>query len=138
MTKYVAPSIAVIATMSAGLGLIAPVMAADSSTSRVGLSLFFRNGVMAPITFVGNPSRYLNEIDIVSTAAPGSVDAGVQPLITNGGDFSVLNWTGVRQVEEEWKTATNGTFTRVRYYRGASWMTQLSIFTLRAVDASGN
>jgi hypothetical protein len=119
----------------------APSKADDDNSNNpvtgVGLSLFFRNTAMAPITFVGNPGRYLQEIDIVSTSVPGSVDAGVQPLITNGGDLAGLDWTGVHQVEETTTKAANGTFTRVRYYRGANWMTRLSTFTLRAMDAAG-
>ena len=35
----------------------------------VGLSLFFRNGQMAPLTLVGAAPRYLDEVDLVVTAA---------------------------------------------------------------------
>jgi hypothetical protein len=60
----------------------------------------------------------------------------VQPLRTSG-DFAGLDWTGIHQVEEEWRPVAGGTFTRVRYYRGANWMTRFSTFTLRGVDAGG-
>ena len=136
MTKRTAVLIAGI-SVTASLTTVGLVHSQGAtSVTSVGLSLFFRNGVMAPLTFVGNPGRYLQEIDIVSTSAPGSVDAGVQPLTTSG-DLAVLDWTGVHQVEEEWKT-TGTNFTRVRYYRGANWMTHLSTFALRAVDNGGN
>jgi hypothetical protein len=114
-----------------------PVSSEAAAVNGVGLSLFFRNGVMAPITFVGNPGRFLQEIDIVSTSPASTVDAGIQPLISNAGDFSQLDWAGVHQVEEQWTAAANGTFTRSRYYRGANWMTKLSTFTLTGVDAAG-
>lgn len=137
MTKSNLPAphaLAVLGTLIIG-GILAAVAATQSPS--VGLSLFFQNGAMSPLTFSGNPARYLQEIDIVSTSVAGTTDDGIQPL-QNSGDFAGLDWTGVHQVEEEWKTATNGTFTRVRYYRGANWMTRHSTFTLNAVDSNGN
>ena len=40
---------------------------ATSSQNPIGLSLFFQNGQMAPLTLVGDAPRYLQEIDIVAT-----------------------------------------------------------------------
>src|SRR5438270_6460932 len=57
----------------------------------VGLSLFFREGAIAPITLVGNPPRYLQEIDIVSSAMTPT-DQGVEPLIASGA-LGNLDWT---------------------------------------------
>ena len=113
------------------------VKASDNSEPQpVGLSLFFQNGQMPPITLVGAVQRYLSEIDITATAAPSSVDNGIQPLITNS-EFSGLDWTGIHMVEEDWRPPGDGTFTRQRFYRGANWMEQLSFFLLIPEDSQG-
>ncbi len=102
----------------------------------IGLSLFFTNGQAAPLRLIGNAPRYLQEIDIVESAASAS-DSGIQPLI-DGGTASALDWGGVQQVEEIWVPGLDGTFTRERYFREAKWMEIPSTFTAVAVDAGGN
>ena len=56
-----------------------------------------------PIAFVGNPGRYLKDIDIRLYHAPVSIDVGVQPLIASG-VLQGLGWTG-RHVEENGEDA---------------------------------
>lgn len=118
-----------------GLGLLT-FSQAQTQTSGVGLSLFFRNGAAQPLTFYGNPGRYLQELDITYESSASPADTGIDPL-RQSGDFANLDWTGVHMVEEEWKTAANGKFTRVRYYRGAVWMQRRSTFTITGLDSSG-
>ncbi len=102
----------------------------------IGLSLLFQNGAMAPVTLIGDAPRYLQEIDIVATASPSKTDQGIAPLMTNG-EFSSLDWSGVKMVEEDWRAPGDGTFTRQRFYRGAKWMIQESHFQLIPIDGNG-
>ncbi len=104
--------------------------------SPVGLSFFFQNGVANPITFRGNPTRFLQEIDISETVVT-TTDQGIQPLI-NGSAVSGMDWRGVTQVEEIWIPALDGTFTRERYFRNARWMENDGTFTVHALDAHGH
>lgn len=108
----------------------------SGTTGPIGLSLFFRNGQMAPITLVGDAPRYLQEIDIVATV-PSSGDQGIQPLI-QASELSSLDWTGVEIVEEDWRAAGDGTFIRQHFYRGARWMEKLSLFEVVPTDDTGN
>lgn len=117
------------------LSVSAGILSAQSGAGNVGLSLFFENGQMAPLIFYGNPSRYLQEIDVTYKSPPSPVDTGIDPL-KQAGDFANLDWTGVHMVEEEWR-ASGAKFTRVRYYRGAVWMYRRSTFTLTALDHNG-
>jgi predicted CXXCH cytochrome family protein len=107
----------------------------SSARPPVGLSLFFTNGAAAHETLVAGARRYVQEIDIVESA-PSATDEGITPLIESS-RFSSLNWTGTSLVEEIWVPSLDGTFTRERYYRGARWMEQTSVFTVQALDASG-
>src|SRR5262245_66646206 len=96
-----------------------PLAAADPPPEvGVGLSLFFQNGVMAPLSLVGDAPRYPQEIDILVTI-PGPDDRGIEPLVQNS-EFSSLDWRGVEMVEEDWRPAGDGTFIRQRFYRGAA------------------
>ena len=101
----------------------------------VGLSLFFQNGQMAPITSVGDAPRFLQEIDLTATVETAT-DEGIRPIIQNS-DFSSLNWRGVKMVEEEWRPAGDGTFIRQRFFRGAVWMEQESRFFVLPADDQG-
>ena len=112
------------------------VTASGPDQQPVGLSLFFQNGQMPAFTLVGTAPRYLSEIDIVATTAPSPVDAEIEPLIANS-EFSVLDWTGVHMVEEDWRPPGDGTFTRQRFYRGANWMEQFSFFLALPEDSHG-
>jgi len=105
------------------------------TASPIGLSLFFQNGAMAPLTLVGDAPRYLQEIDITATVT-SPTDEGVTPLIHTS-EFSSLDWTGVTQVEEDWRPAGDGTFTRQHFYRGAAWMEQASKFLVFPTDSTG-
>ena len=102
----------------------------------VGLSLFFQNGQAAPLKVLGNPPRFLQELDITESVASAS-DQGIAPLITNSA-VSTLDWRGVTQVEELWIPALDGTFTRERYYRNARWMEKSATFSVTALDAQGH
>ena len=114
-----------------------PSQANGSSAPKppVGLSLFFQNGRMAPITLYGDASRYLQEIDIVASVTT-QTDQGIEPLIRDS-EFSSLDWRGVKMVEEDWRLGLDGTFTRQRFYRGAKWMERPSIFLAIPTDDRG-
>ncbi len=104
----------------------------SGATEPVGLSLFFNDGAMAPLTLVGDAPRFLQEIDIVASVTT-EVDEGIAP-VTREGDLQRLDWTGIAQVEEDWRSAGDGTFTRQRFYRGARWMDQASVFEVTFLD----
>jgi len=64
------------------------VLGAQTGTSgSVGLSLFFQNEVMPPVTFFGNPSRYLQELDIATKTPASAIDAGIEPLKSTAEPF---------------------------------------------------
>jgi hypothetical protein len=111
------------------------VFGAEAATP-IGLSLFFQDGKMNPLTLVGDAPRYLQEIDIVASITSPS-DEGIQPLIENS-ELSSLDWSGVEMVEEDWRTPGDGTFIRQRFYRGAKWMEQPGLFQLVPTNAAGN
>jgi hypothetical protein len=106
-----------------------------ASVTPIGLSVFFNDGAMAPLTLVGDAPRYLQEIDITASVTTAA-DEGIDPVIRQG-DLSRLDWTGVHQVEEDWRPAGDGTFQRQRFYRGADWMGGPSVFELFAADENG-
>src|SRR5262245_13279104 len=106
--------------------LFLPMLVAASDTTAappsrpgppVGLSLFFQNGSAPPLRLQGSQPRYLQELDIVATITTDT-DQGVAPLAASG-DLADLDWRGVAFVEEDWRPAPDGTFTRQRFYRGA-------------------
>lgn len=101
----------------------------------IGLSLFFTDGSMEPVTLVGDAPRCLQEIDITATV-PSAADEGIEPVIRQG-DLSRLDWTGVHQVDEDWRPSGDGTFMRQRFYRGAAWMDAPSIFQVFPANAQG-
>lgn len=105
---------------------------AQDSSAAVALSLHFHNGSMKPLTFYGNPPRYLHELDIVIATQP-TLDDGIASLMTSSG----LDWRGVQMVEEDWRTSGDGTFQRQRFYRNAAWMNASSEFRVYPVDARG-
>ena len=128
---------AVAAAAATTLGIHTPWKVMASGEQSIGLSLFFQNSQMPVINLVGNHPRYLSEVDITATTPPSAVDAGIQPLITSS-EFSVLDWTGVQMVEEKWAPPGNGTYTRQRFYRGAAWMEQPSVFLVFPEDNRGH
>jgi hypothetical protein len=81
------------------VGGVVAAKRATSSPDAIGLSLFFQNAQMAPLTLVGDAPRYLQEIDIVATVET-TTDRGIEPIIEDS-DFSALDWRGVRQTREE-------------------------------------
>jgi hypothetical protein len=104
----------------------------------VGLALEIEQGVGVPLRVLAGHEFYINQIDI-RTAVAATVDEGVEGLEWEG-DFAMLNWHGVRQVDEEplLQADPNGTtYTRRRFYRRARWMEQSSTFTVRQVDEHG-
>ena len=108
----------------------------ESDERRVGLSLFFGDGQMAPIQLVGNPQRFIQEIDIVATAPSSKTDQGIEPVV-NGAEMARLDWSGIHQVEEDWRAPGDGTYTRQRFYRGARWMTRRSTFRVVPIGPNG-
>jgi hypothetical protein len=100
-----------------------------------GLSLLFSNGAAPAKLLVGNTPRFIQEIDLVESVA-SATDEGIQPLFTSS-RTAALDWEGVEQVEEIWVPALDATFTRERYFRGARWMEQPSVFRIRALNQNG-
>lgn len=135
MRTKICAGIAVLAFAVAALWLHAPAPVRADAQS-IGLSLFFQNSQMTPITLVGDHPRYLSEVDITATTPSSPVDNGIQPLISSS-EFSALDWTGVHMVEEDWRPPGDGTFTRQRFYRGANWMEQPSQFQVFPLDSQG-
>jgi hypothetical protein len=137
---------------STGLALAAPA-AADPPDGRgraprcdddeaVGLSLWwedgqvrFEDGGVRVVTLYGNAPRFVEELDLSATVVT-EVDRGVAPLAESG-DFAGLDWSGVQQVDEDWRPEFTGGFTRSRFYRGAAWMERPSVFRLQPKDARG-
>src|SRR5215471_21320599 len=93
------------ASLAAGAMTPAAIRAQQQSGA-VSLSLYFKDGMMKPLTFYGNPPRYINEIDIVATTSPKG-DDGIDSL-KQVGAYSKLDWTGVKMVEEDWRRAQDG------------------------------
>lgn len=122
----------------AGLGLtagLALTIGAQGTETPVGLSLFFQDSAMSPVTLAGTAPRYLQEIDLVATV-PSQGDLGIQPLLDHG-ELASLDWSGVKMVEEDWRPAGDGTFIRQRFYRHARWMERPSHFQVVPTDDSG-
>jgi hypothetical protein len=128
-------------TLTAGFALLGGILLSNAqalaagTADSVGLSLFFQNGTMAPITIVGDAPRYLQEIDITATVTTNT-DQGIMPVIQSS-EFSSLDWKGITLVEEDWRPAGDGTFTRQRFYRDAAWMEHDSNFLLFPTDSNG-
>jgi len=126
------------------VALIAAAVAGDaaygalpgrSEPAPVGLSVWFRNGEIAPIVLVGERPRFAQEIDITERIVTAT-DQGIEPLL-HSGELARLDWRGIHLVEEDWRTPGDGTFTRQRFYRGARWMERESTFTLTPKDRRG-
>ena len=105
--------------------------------SPVGLALEVDNGVPASLKVKAGETFFINQIDL-RAAISTSVDQGVNGLRT-AGDFASLAWQGVELADDDRSLAANmdGTFTRRRFYRGAQWMEQPSVFTVQPVNAEG-
>lgn len=120
-----------------------------SGAGRAGLGLYFLDGSWNPdlssfpdlerpttLTIVDGPRRFVQELFIVARA-PTTQEQGLDPLIENS-DLSVLDWTGVQAVDEDWRLESNGfTYQHQVFYRDAAWMNEASSFTVTARDASG-
>ena len=114
---------------------VATVGEALHAEAPVGLSLFFQNGQATPLKSLGNPPRFLQEIDITESVV-STTDQGIAPLIASAA-VRALDWRGVEQVEEIWIPGLDGTFTRERYYRNARWMENSAAFSVVPLDAKG-
>lgn len=110
---------------------------------RVGLSIWWEDGEVRnemgfpkSITLYENYRRFTHELDITA-AVETDTDQGITPIIEEG-DMSGLDWTGVHQVDEDWRPDPfDGTYMRTRFYRGARWMERLSLFLLTPLDDEG-
>jgi hypothetical protein len=99
----------------------------------VGLSLWFQNGAMAPTTLYGDFPRFLQEIDVVDSATTAD-DEGATPALAL---LPGVDWSGLHFIEEDWRAPGDGTWTRQRFYRGAKWMIEPSVFAALPVDEHG-
>lgn len=126
----------VVLAAAADVANATPSAAAAKCADPVGLSLFFRDGVAAPIDLVGDAPRFLQEIDITASVAT-TTDQGIDPLI-HSGQMANLDWRGIHFVEEDFRAAGDGTYTRQRFYRGARWMERDSTFVAIPKDAHGH
>ncbi len=109
----------------------------------IGLSLWWEDGQVRyedgsprSITLYGEHQRYMHELDVTATVRTDT-DQGISPLI-HSGDFAALDWSGVEEVDEDWRPEFTGGFTRSRFYRNAAWMERASYFYVVALDAHGN
>lgn len=125
------------AACALALCLLLPLLLAASTPQvpLVGLSLRFDNGAAPDLARIGDPRRYLQEIDLISTITT-TTDRGIRPVIESG-DLSALDWRGVEMVEEDWRAPGDGTWTRMRFYRNARWMESPSSFVVLGLDARG-
>lgn len=113
------------------------------NTKAVGLSLWWKNGKVRmddgspkTVRLYEDFPRYVRELDI-SSSMETDTDQGIRPIMTQG-DLAGLDWAGVEHVETLWRPVAGGEgFTRQRFYRGARWMEQHSIFALVPVDGQG-
>lgn len=108
---------------------------AQAHEPAVGLSLFFRDGAMAPLELVGSHRRFLQEVDIMASVTTPN-DEGIGP-VTQTGDMAQLDWRGLQEVETDWRPAGDGTWTRQRFFRGARWMERPGLMWVAPVDARG-
>ncbi|MEO6103353.1 MAG: hypothetical protein ABIP44_06910 [Pseudoxanthomonas sp.] len=117
------------------LGLPFVLSASAPPTPLVGLSVRFENGVGPDLARIGDPLRFLQEIDVISTRET-STDRGIAPVIESG-DLAALDWRGIQLVEEDWRAPGDGTWTRMRFYLGARWMQSNGAFVALGTDARG-
>ncbi len=103
----------------------------------IGLALEVENGAGVPLRVKAGQRFWVDQLD-VRAALGAPVDEGVAGL-DDAGDFAELDWNGVGLADEEPIPLPNpdGTFTRRRFYRSASWMERRSHFTVRQLDAGG-
>src|SRR5437870_12411429 len=99
----------------AALAVVAGLYAqAGGGADAVGLSLFFNDGTMKPLTYYGNPPRYLNEIDIVTSAPPETSDHGIDSLMTLG-KLSKLDSTALQMVDSDLRQRDERIYPRQRF-----------------------
>src|SRR5262245_10655699 len=127
--------LAAVAASGVGTRTLSRAAADPAPEPGVGLSLFFQNGAMEPLTLVGDAPRYPQEIDILVTVSSPD-DRGIEPLVQDS-ELSSLDWRGVAMVEEDWRPAGDGTFIRQRFYRGAAWMEGESAFAIVLTNDAG-
>lgn len=109
---------------------------AHPGTDPIGLGLFFRDGHALPLAVESAAARYIQELDIVASVTTPT-DEGVARLATSG-DLADLDWSGITFAEEDWRPAPDGSLMRQRFYRGARWMEQPSVFILFATNVQGD
>ncbi|MDB4943306.1 MAG: hypothetical protein JWP97_2840 [Labilithrix sp.] len=126
-----------VATSEQALGLQAPDCDRDRDTA-VALALEIANGAGVPLKVKKGQRFFLNQLD-VRTAISTTVDEGVAGL-DHTSDFAGVPWQGVKKVDEAFVGLANadGTFERRRFFRGAHWMENPSVFAITQLDASGH
>jgi hypothetical protein len=117
---------------------VSPTEATDTAdlaiaAQPVGMSLWFQNGAMATTTIYGDVPRFLQEIDVVDSATTTD-DEGAAPALAM---LPGVDWRGLHFIEEDWRAPGDGTWTRQRFYRGARWMIEPSVFAAIPVDDNG-
>jgi hypothetical protein len=118
-----------------GIGHVAQPI--TTSGGPVGLALEIENGQGVPLRIRRGQTFYLNQIDL-RASLDAAVDEGVSGL-SQTGDFKDLSWAGTQLADQEFVLLpnANGTYTRRRFYRDASWMDKRSNVTVQARDAAG-
>jgi predicted CXXCH cytochrome family protein len=119
--------------------------ACHDSDKAVGLSLWWQDGVVklesgtpAVVPLYEDFPRYMQELDITSHVET-TTDQGIQPIIASG-DMADLDWSGVTQVDEDWRPELGSnptTYSRSKFYRNARWMERESFFLLIPEDSHG-
>lgn len=115
-----------------------PAPGASTIDTPIGLALEILDGSAVPLRVRKNQRAYINQIDM-RAHIDATIDEGVAGLDA-GGDFSNLEWSGTTFVDQSFVALPNadGTRTRRRFYRDATWMNMPSEFVIQQLDASGN
>jgi hypothetical protein len=114
-----------------------PAPGPTTTATPIGLALEIVNGAPVPLRVRKNQRFFINQIDM-RTQIETTVDEGVAGLAREG-DFADLDWSGTEFVDESAQPTPNpdGTFTRRRMFRKASWMDRPSLFVIEQLDDRG-
>lgn len=114
----------------------APALAATGDA--VGLAVEVDNGVAKPLELRAGTRFYVQQIDLRGSIE-STADEGVAGLATSG-ELRDLSWKGTMLADEDFdgNPAPDGTRTRRRYFRRATWMERPGLLALWQVDAKGH
>jgi hypothetical protein len=110
---------------------------ATTTATPIGLAIDIEDGSGVPLSVRANQTFYMNQIDM-RAHVEATVDEGVTGLFT-AGDFATLDWHGTAFVDQAFVNSPNpdGTYTRRRFYRQATWMDEPSLYIIEQLDAQG-